>query len=110
MVQESRAADMILHSGRVLTVDSANSIQQAIAVSGNTVQAVGSNEDILALTGPKTRIIDLHGHTVIPGIIDTHAHMDREGLKGICTSLAGLNSISDILAAVRDEYHTVDEG
>ena len=70
---------MVLHSGRVLTVDSADSIQQAIAVSGNTVQAVGCDEDVLALAGPETRFIDLHSRTVIPGIIDTHAHMDREG-------------------------------
>ena len=99
--QGQRSADIILHNGQVLTVDASDSIQQAVAVRGETIQAVGSDGDVLALGGPDTTTINLRGHTVIPGIIDIHAHMDREGLKGICPSLEGVRSIADILAVVR---------
>ena len=70
-------ADIILHAGNVLTVADDDSIGQAVAICGEFVQAVGSNQDVLALAGPNTKIIDLQGRTVIPGIIDIHAHMDH---------------------------------
>ena len=103
MVPGNQVADTIFHDGRVLTVDGSDSIQQAVAVNGTTISAVGSDSDILAVAGPGTRIIDLRGRTLIPGIIDTHAHMDREGLKGLFPSLAGVTSIPDILAVIKRE-------
>ena len=101
MVRNQQSADVILHNGKVLTVDANFSTQQALAVHGETIQAVGSDSDILALAGSGTSTINLQGRTVIPGIIDTHAHMDREGLKGIQPSLKGARSIADILAVIR---------
>ena len=79
MAQEAMRADYIFHNGKVVSVDGSDSIEQAIAITGTTIRAVGSNEDILPLAGRGTRIIDLGGRTMVPGIIDTHAHMDREG-------------------------------
>src|SRR5262245_58591880 len=57
---------------------------------------------MVAHTAPGTRIIDLKGKAVIPGLIDGHAHMDREGLKGVYPSLAGLHSIRDIQGRIAD--------
>jgi hypothetical protein len=68
-------ADTIFHNGKILTVDSNFSIAQAIAVRGNRIAAVGANQDVLALRGPNTQVIDLKGRTVIPGLIDTHRHI-----------------------------------
>ena len=110
MVQESGRADFIFHNGKVVTVDGSDSIQQAIAVSGNTIQAVGSNNDILSMAGSGAKVIDLGGRTVVPGIIDTHAHMDREGLKGLFPSLAGVSSIGDVLAVVKREVDRTPPG
>ena len=93
-------ADIILHGGRVLTSCHDDSIEQAVAIRGELVQAVGSDQDVLALAGPNTRTIKLQGRTVIPGIIDIHAHMDREGLKRIYPSLEGATSISDVLGII----------
>ncbi len=102
MVQIQAAADTILHNGKVLTVDAVDDIQEAVAVARGKIVAVGSNRDVLALAGPETVNIDLRGRTCIPGIIDIHAHMDREGLKRIYPSLEGAKSIEDILAVIRE--------
>ena len=92
--------DTVFYNGRVLTVDPTNSVQQAIAVRGGTVHAVGTDREVLAGKSPTTIEIDLGGRTLIPGIIDIHAHLDREGLKGIYPSLEGSRSIADILAII----------
>ena len=68
-------ADMILHNGKILTVDKSFSTAEAVAVSGNKILAVGSNADVLKLKGPSTEVIDLKGKTVVPGLIDSHRHM-----------------------------------
>ncbi len=101
MIRElSGNADTILHNGKVITVDRHDSLQQAIAIRGDRILGVGSDSDVMALTGPNTRQIDLRGHSVIPGIVDIHAHLDREGLKSIYPTLQGLRSIEDILKRV----------
>ena len=92
----------ILYNGKVLTVDREDSVQQAVAVQGNRILAVGSDSEILPLLGPGTATMDLRGHTVIPGIVDIHAHLDREGLKSIYPSLEGLRSIAEILARISE--------
>lgn len=71
---------------------------EALAVSGTSILAVGSNADIDPLARPMTRVIDLRGRTVIPGLIDAHAHLDREGLRDLFPSLAGIRSIPELQA------------
>jgi len=90
------AADVILKNGRVITVDSAFTIATAVAIAGDSILAVGSDEVIAAYAGPATRIIDLNKRPVIPGITDGHAHMDREGLRNVFPSLGRVRSIRDI--------------
>jgi predicted amidohydrolase YtcJ len=89
--------DIILAGGHVITLDSGMSEAEAVAVKGSRILAVGSNDAIRGLKGPNTRVIDLAGDAVIPGIIDAHAHMEREGLKALRLSLDGARSIADIL-------------
>ncbi len=102
-------ADTVLHNGQVLPV-SDDSVQQAVAVRDGRIQAVGSDSQMLALVGPGTRKVDLRGHTLIPGIVDIHAHMDREGLKNDYPSLAGARSIAEVLDVVRREVATRNPG
>ena len=89
--------DTILTSGHVITLDSRMNEAEAIAIKGSRILAVGSSNDIGYLKGPNTRAIDLAGEAVIPGIIDAHAHMEREGLKALRLSLTGARSITEIL-------------
>src|ERR1700682_3892613 len=70
-------ADLILRNGKVVTVDDRFTIAQAIAIKGERVMATGGNAEIEKLRGAHTRIIDLEGKTVIPGLIDNHAHCMR---------------------------------
>ena len=74
------APDLVLTNGKIITVDERFSIAQAIAVKGDRILAVGTNQDIAQLAGPNTRRIDLRGRSVIPGLIDNHAHLLRAGI------------------------------
>ena len=67
-------ADLVLRGGKVATVDSALGDQQAIALTGHEITAVGSNEEISAYIGPETEVVELNGRLVIPGFIEGHGH------------------------------------
>ena len=73
VAQES--ADTVFVNGKILTVDENFSVVQALAVTGNRISAVGSNEEVGSLAGDGTRVIDLEGRTAIPGLIDNHNHL-----------------------------------
>lgn len=92
----ARSADLILSNAKVITVDHDFTIAQAIAIAGDRILAVGSNDALAAHTAPETRVVNLKGRTVMPGIIDGHAHMDREGLKSVYPALGPVRSIRDI--------------
>jgi len=89
-------ADFILNNGKVITVDPAFTVAQAIAIAGDRILAVGPDAAMAALAGPTTRVVDLKGKTVIPGITDGHAHMDREALRNVFPALGRVRSIRDI--------------
>ena len=72
-------ADLVLSNGKIVTVDERFTIAQAVAVRGQRVVAVGTNQEIGRLAGPATRRIDLRGRTVLPGLIDNHMHLLRYG-------------------------------
>ena len=66
--------DVILHNGKIVTVDDTFSIAEAIAIADGRIVAVGVDSDVRALGGERTRLTDLEGRTVLPGLIDTHTH------------------------------------
>src|SRR3989338_2670033 len=77
----SSGPDIILHNALVRTMDASLPIAEAVAVSGNRILAVGSNNDILALQVPGTQVFDLGGRTVVPGMIDDHGHRLQQALR-----------------------------
>jgi predicted amidohydrolase YtcJ len=112
-------ADLILHNGKILTVDKNFAIAQAVAVTGNKITAVGSDDQVLATAGPKTQKIDLKGRTVVPGLIDTHRHMysaaeitygglvSEDGLRRYSVDWRGVKSKDDVLNQIKglmDKY------
>ncbi len=74
---QSFAANLVLYNGKIVTVDAGFSIQTAIAIEGDRIVQVGGDDAILKLAGPNSQKIDLKGKTVIPGLIDSHAHIMR---------------------------------
>ena len=86
----------VLRNGKIIAVDGKDSINQAIAIQNDRILAVGADDEVTRLAGEDAAVLDLDGRTVIPGIVDIHAHMDREGLKTIYPSLEGLRSITEI--------------
>jgi predicted amidohydrolase YtcJ len=101
VVSYAADADLILHNGKILTVDPDFSIRQAVAVKGNKIVAVGTNEAILAERGPQTRFIDLHGRTVLPGLFDSHVHALSAGLSEFRAPLPPLDSMPAVQAYLR---------
>ena len=95
------AADTVLLDARIHTLDPRRPSAEALAVAGGRIAAVGRATDVRRWRGRRTRVVDLRGATVIPGLVDAHAHMDREGLKLIYPSLAGCRSIADIQRVIR---------
>src|SRR5271170_4485405 len=73
------AADLILSNGKIITVDERFTIAQAVAIRGDRIVAVGTNQDMARLAGPGTRRIDLRGRALTPGLIDNHMHLLRAG-------------------------------
>src|SRR5690606_19794983 len=71
--------DVAYVNGKIITADERFSIAQAVAIKDGTFVAVGSDERIRQLLAPQTRVIDLQGRTVVPGLMDAHTHMDGAG-------------------------------
>ncbi|MGH9657857.1 MAG: amidohydrolase family protein, partial [Bryobacteraceae bacterium] len=92
------AADLILHNGKIATVDPRSSIVEAVAVTGGRISALGANRAVLAARTASTHVIDLKGRTVVPGLVDSHVHALSAGLSEFREPLPPLDSF----AAVQD--------
>jgi predicted amidohydrolase YtcJ len=97
---EPAKADIMLRGGKIYTANKERSIKQAIAVTGNGITAVGSDDDIALLIGPATKVIDLGGKLVLSGLIDTHIHPVLGAVSRAKCSLAGVKAIIDALKPV----------
>jgi hypothetical protein len=95
------AADWIFQNGRVITLDPRRPAATALAIAGGRIVARGGGADVRAWRGRRTRVVDLGGASVIPGLVDAHAHLDREGLKHIFPTLERCRSIAAIQATIR---------
>jgi predicted amidohydrolase YtcJ len=95
------APDTILHGGKVVTLDQRSSVAQAVAVRDGRFLAVGGDAEVRKLAGPATRMIDLGGRTVIPGLNDTHTHFRAAGLALYTVNLRSAKTVDEALAAIR---------
>jgi predicted amidohydrolase YtcJ len=93
-------ADTIVIDGNVVTMDPARPRARAFAVYDGRFVAVGDDAEVRAFAGPRTRVVEAGGRTVVPGLIDSHAHLDREGLRRWYPTLADCRSIAGVQAIV----------
>lgn len=96
-------AEIVFFNGRVHTVDAANTIAEAVAAGGGRILAVGSDASVRPLAGPGTRTVNLRGRSLLPGLIDAHAHFAGlgEAMTAIDCKASGMGSIAALQAAVR---------
>jgi predicted amidohydrolase YtcJ len=103
-------ADLIIHNGKVVSVDPGFSIHQAMAVAGERIVKLGTNDDVLRLRGDGTNVIDLEGKTVIPGIVDSHVHPTGAAMHEFDHELPVMESIADVLAYIQRRADELDDG
>lgn len=96
------SADTILYNGKIRTMMSQSDIAEAIAIKGDKVISTGSNKDVLSLSDSKTIGIDLGGKLVLPGLIDTHSHLETIAEGMINVNLKGARSIDEVLKTIEE--------
>ena len=94
----------------MLTLDRRSTVAEAVAIAGERILAVGRDADVLPLGHPGARRLDLRGRSVNPGLVDAHAHLDREGLKSVYPSLAGATSIDAVLQRIEAIARNTEPG
>jgi hypothetical protein len=104
-------ADLILHNGKIVTVDSRFATQEAVAIKSGKISAVGANDYVLRTErGAKTEVIDLKGRTVLPGLVDAHVHALEAGLSEFHTPLPPLDSFAAVEAYIRKQAAKTPKG
>jgi predicted amidohydrolase YtcJ len=110
--QQARA-DLVLVNGRVLTVDAADRVAQAVAIAGNRIVAVGTNDEVMRAAAPGAKRIDLGGRAITPGLLDAHDHFSGGGgdrLFVIDLSYPNVKTMADVAAAIRGKVATAAKG
>lgn len=109
-MQAAAAPNLIYHNGSVVTMDAKESINEAIAIAGSKIVAIGDSQTILGLAGSKTQIIDLKGRSLLPGLIDSHTHPLGAAMIEFDHAIPDLHQISDVLEYITTRTKTVPEG
>src|SRR5215207_7748164 len=95
-------ADAVFKNGNISTVSERNQRAEAIAVKAGKIIFVGSNKDAKAFEGKATRVIDLKGQTVVPGMTDSHYHLSGVGAREMNLNLEGITSLEEFVAKVKE--------
>ena len=104
------AADLVIKGGAIATVDTDFSIVEAVAVLGSKIVFTGDQKDAKAYIGPKTRIIDLQGGLVLPGLVDAHAHMNSYSQALASLDVTGSKSFEELIQRVEEHVKVSKPG
>lgn len=103
-------ADLVLRNGKIVTVDTARPEAQALAARGDTIVALGSNEEIQPYVGPSTQVIDLGGRLAVPGFIESHGHFTGIGAAKMSLNLMNVKNWDEIVAMVGEAARKAQPG
>jgi hypothetical protein len=109
-VSSAAPPDIILHHGKIVTVDAKFSIQPAMAIQGNRIVHVGDNEELLKRKGPRTETVDLQGRMVLPGLMDSHTHPISAALTEFDHPVPQMETIQDVLDYIQGRTRALQEG
>src|SRR6266545_5283937 len=102
MTEPAPTADLILHRGLFTTLARAHPTASAVAIREGRFLAVGADKEVMALAGPKTKVVDLKGRRVLPGLIDNHLHIIRGGLNfNMELRWDGVRSLADAMSMLK---------
>ena len=93
--------DLVLINAKILTLDEQSSVVEAVAVRDGKILATGTSASIKSLAGARTRVLDVSGKTVIPGLIDTHAHFKAAGLADYVVNMSRAKTVAEALGAIK---------
>src|SRR5687767_14281195 len=107
----AQSPDTVLINGKILTVDAQSSVRESLAVRDGRIVALGTTAEVRQLAGPQSRVIDLQGRTVIPGLIDSHLHAIRAALSFTTeVNWIGVRTLEEALGRVKDAARTINPG
>ncbi|MBV9769045.1 MAG: amidohydrolase [Bryobacterales bacterium] len=95
-----QSAELVLHNGKIVTLEQGRPEVQALAARGGRIVAIGSNKVVNALIAPSTQVIDLRGRLAVPGLIEGHGHFTELGASKMMLDLRGAKNWDDIVAMV----------
>jgi len=104
------AADLIVTNARIYTADDSRPLVEAFAVRGNRIVFTGSAREAATLKGAATRVVDAGGRTVIPGMVDAHAHFAGLAQTLRAVDLVGTKSVTEVIARVQAKAATLPKG
>ncbi len=117
MADQSRLyPDVVYFNGSVVTMDDANPTVEAVATLGDKIVATGSDREVRGLAGPKTKLVDLAGRTMLPGLIEPHNHFSMYSLSGILNvplaspPMGRIADMADLVEALRERAMATPEG
>jgi predicted amidohydrolase YtcJ len=93
--------DLVFINGKILTMDASSSVAEAIAIRDGKILAVGSGASIKALIGTQTRVFDVAGKTIVPGLIDTHAHFKAAGMADYVVNMGRAKTVAEAIDAIK---------
>ena len=107
---KTEPADIIFKNGNIYTVNERQPHAEAIAVKAGKIIFVGSNKDAKDYEAKDTRVVDLHGNTVVPGLTDSHYHLMGVGERELTLNLEGTMSLEDFIARVKAQVDRAKPG
>ncbi len=106
----AQPADLVFRNGKIVTVDSLLPQAEAVAIGGNKIVFVGSNEEVQKWIGPKTQVVDLGGRLLLPGFNDAHCHLVGGGLLNLRLNLIGAKTLKEVQAKVKLAVQDAPQG
>jgi predicted amidohydrolase YtcJ len=107
----AQSPDTILINGKIVTVDARATVAQALAIRDGRIVALGGSAEIRKLAGPRSRVIDLQGRTVIPGLIDSHLHAIRAALSfSTEVNWIGVRTLKEALGRINEASRSMKPG